>query len=351
MDLPILKVTFAILIALVTSQNIGTFGYEVIQDNGCRKVLLRAPNSTLAEKGKLRSSSLGEEVCAEVCGWWSCTTYYCPGDGICCTPGNPESKCCPADHPLCLPEACCPEGYPKICGRYCCEEDSFCCNGENCCSNEEACCSENQCCLEKAPCCKYGKSKTCCDKNVKVCCDGYGCLDPCESQFDAIGCELSALSLSSVDVEGGFCKFGKRLFRILRPDENPVRGIVAKNPFAQQTVNSHVGCGSLPRFTSQYISTTASLNVAKYYKARGEEKGRTGLRIAEIQLDKLPEHCRLEIVDLTTNANRNRYLDNRRAKNFARASCEVLLKCDVPIPCKVIDPTEEKKSLKDFGEL
>jgi len=37
--------------------------------------------------------------------------YYCPGDEICCTPGDPASKCCPADHPLCVPkenpEFCC----------------------------------------------------------------------------------------------------------------------------------------------------------------------------------------------------------------------------------------------------
>lgn len=351
MDLPILKVACTILIALITSQNTVASGYEVIQDNGCRKVLIHAPNHNLAEKGYLRSSNVGEEVRAEVCGWWSNTTYYCPGDGICCTPGDAESKCCPSDHPLCLPEGCCPKGYPKICGRYCCEENSFCCNGENCCCNEEECCGENQSYLEEAPSCEDGESKTSCDKNVQACCEGYGCVDPCESQFDALGCQLSALSLSSVDVESRFCTFGRRLFRILRPNENPAIGIVAKDPLAKKTVLSHVNCGSRPKYTSQYISATASLDVAKHYKAVGEKKGLTRLRIAEVQLDNLPKHCRLEIVDLTSEENRDHYLGKAVCKNFAKASCEVLLKCDVPIPCEVIDPTEEKKSLKDFGEL
>lgn len=343
----ILKVACTILIALTTRQNIGVLGYEVIQDNGCHKVLLQAPNHTLAEKGKLGSSKVGYEVCAEVGG----TIYYCPGDTICCTPGDPESKCCPEDHPLCLPEGCCPEGYPKVCGRYCCEEDSFCCNGENCCLYEEACCGEDQCCFEEAPCCDDGLFKTCCAKNILACCDGFGCVNPCESQFDAIGCQLSDLSLSSGSVEGSVCTFGKRVFRILRPDEIPKVGIVATNPFATRTVLSHVNCGSRPMYTSQYISATASLDVAKYYKSVGEKKGLTGLRIAEINLDNLPERCTLEIVDLTTEENRDEYLGNAVCKNFAKASCEVLLKCDVPIPCTVIDPSEEKKSLKDFGEL
>ena len=126
---------------------------------------------------------------------------------------------------------------------------------------------------------------------------------------------------------------------------------MAKDPLAKKTVLSHVNCGSRPKYTSQYISATASLDVAKHYKAVGEKKGLTRLRIAEVQLDNLPKHCRLEIVDLTSDENRDHYLGKAVCKNFAKASCEVLLKCDVPIPCEVIDPTEEKKSLKDFGEL
>lgn len=354
MDLQRLKVACAIWIFLLISQNVSVLGFKVIQDNGCKKVLLQKPNHILAEKGDLSSSKVevGYEVCAKICDPQGCTTYYCPGDEICCSPGNPNSKCCPADHPLCLPEGCCPEGYPKVCGQYCCEEDSFCCNGENCCTNEEACCGEDKCCTGKAPCCEYGESKECCDENLQACCDGYGCVAPCESQFDAIGCQLAGLSLSSDKVEtGSLCRFGKELWRILRPDEIPEVGLTAKNPQATKKVISHVNCGSRKGYASQYISTSASYKVAQYYKAKGEKEGLTGLRIAKIDLDALPKHCKLKMVDLTTKENRDKYLGKAVCKNYAKASCEVLLECDVPIPCHVVDPPPEKISSKNSGEL
>ena len=133
-----------------------------------------------------------------------------------------------------------------------------------------------------------------------------------------------------------------RLWRILRPDEDPKVGLVAKDPQACKTVISHVNCGSREGYKSQYISTTASYDVALRYKAKGEEKGLTGLRIAEIDLEDLPETCKLEIVDLTTEENRDKYLGNAVCKNFAKASCEVLLKCNVPIPCHVVEEVFER---------
>lgn len=276
---------------------------------------------------------------------------YCPRDGVCCTPGDPESKCCPSAQSLCLAEGCCPFEYQKICGRYCCKVDSFCCNGENCCKDGEACCGEEKCCLDEAPCCEYAKSKTCCDKNIRACCDGYGCTNPCVSQFDAIGCQLLDPSILAklTDSEGLGPPLKKKLYRILRVAENPM-AIVAKKRFAKKTVLSHVNCGSRRKYASQYISTTTSLNVAKHYKKVGEEKGLTGLRIAEIDRGDLPETC--TIVDLTSEENRDKYLGNAAVcKNFAKASSEVLFECDIPIPSKVIDPPEEKKFLKDLGEL
>ena len=333
-----------VLVAFVTTQFV--LGHEGARNNNCKKVLRQVPIAAAVQKGRELTSDNSQpnyQVCARVCASGSCTTYYCPGDGICCTPGDPNSKCCPAEYPLCLPEGCCPEGYPKVCGKYCCEEDSFCCNDENCCKNEDACCGKEQCCLEQSPCCKQDDSSICCVKDIMGCCEGYGCVPPCSSQFDAIGCQLASLSIVSEGekeslLTGGVCRFAKNLFRILRPDEIPKIGIVAKNPLADRTVLSHVNCGSRPKYTSQYISTTASLDVARYYKKKGEEKGLSGLRIAQIQLDKLPEGCKLKIVDLTTEENRNKYLGNAVCKNFAKASCEVLLECNVPIPCEVIDP-------------
>ena len=182
--------------------------------------------------------------------------------------------------------------------------------------------------------------------SLQACFDGYGCVDTSESEFDAIGSQLAGLSLSSGSVDGD-CKFGRKLWRILRPDEDPKVGIIAKNPQASRTVISHVNCGGRVGYKSQFISTTGLYKVARDYKAKDEGNGVKGLRIAEIYYDALPAHCKSKTVDLTTAENRDKYLRNAVCKNFAKASCEVLLQCDVPIPCRVVDPPEEK----DSGEL
>lgn len=329
-------ITYIVLVAFATSHFV--LGHDVSKNNNCKKVLRQVPTAAAAHKGRELENSqtnVGYQVCTRVS----------------CTPGDPQSKCCPAEYPLCLPQGCCPEDYPKICGKYCCEEESFCCSDEYCCKNEDACCGKEKCCLEQSPCCKQEDMSACCDKDSMGCCEGYGCVPPCPSQFDAIGCQLSSLSIDSETEKeslftGGFCKFGKVLYRILRPDENPKLGIVAKNPLANKSVLSHVNCGGRLKYASQYISTTTSLEVARYYKIMGEQKGWTGLRIALIHLDKLPEGCKLKIVDLTTEENRNKYLGKAVCKNFAKASCEVLLECNVPIPCEVIDPPP-----KDDGSI
>ena len=383
-------------------------GEKVAKHNSCKKVLGQEASSLTVAQISNVSSKARYEVCADIFG----VIFYCPGDEICCTPGDPFSKCCPADYPLCLPvenpEKCCPVGYPKLCGSYCCEVGSFCCNEKICCENEGACCGAQccedgefccnglsccdsgdsccgvkccdvgefccnginccdsvgvccgaqccdvgefccngisccdsvdaccgaQCCPEDASCCKQDGSSACCDKVTMGCCDGYGCVPPCPSQFDAIGCQLSSLSLDDKLLEAPY-GLPTNVYRLLRPDENP-DGIVAKNPGAQKSVLSHVNCGSRPKYASQFISTSASLDVAKDYKKKGEEKGITGLRICEFEVDKLPQTC--QIVDLTTEENRDKYLGNAVCKAYAKASAEVLLQCGVPIPCTVIDP-------------
>ena len=122
----------------------------------------------------------------------------------------------------------------------------------------------------------------------------------------------------------------------MRPDENPEEGLVAKDRSANETVLSHVKFGARYWYKSQFISTTKSLEVAKHYKTEDEEKGVTGLRIVKIDLDALPNKCNLQIVDLTIAENREKHLGKNVCKNFANYSQEVLLTCDVPIPCYVI---------------
>ena len=154
---------------------------------------------------------------------------------------------------------------------------------------------------------------------------------------DAIGDQLSRLSLDDKPSEAPYA-LPTNVYRILRPDENP-DGIVAKNPGTQRSVLSHVNCGSRPNYASQFISTSAFLDVAQDYKKKGEEKGLTGLRICEFEVDKLPQTC--QIVDLTTEENRDKHLGNAVCKAYAKASAEVLLQCGVPIPCTVIDPPNQ----------
>ena len=236
----------------------------------------------------------------------------------------------------------------------------------------------------------------------KACCDGYGCVDPCESPFEALGCHLGGLIFGGEEVEGRETEIaegreteneregereneregsereneregsereneregsengngresseaeraeersegsrearamGDKLYRIIRPDENP-RAIVAKDPSARKTVLSHVNCGGRENYASQFISTSATLETSRRYKAKGEAKGLTGLRICEIDVNQLRTKC--WIFDLTVEEYRRNFLGRAvMATNFAIASEEVLLQCNAPISCTVIDP-------------
>ena len=315
--------------------------------------------STVSQRGKqIRSGLTSDQICYRHCNWWGCTTYFCK-DGVCCKPGSKDGSCCPNRTPVCVPGGCCDKDFPKPCGEVCCKTDSFCCDEEVCCKDENSCCDQ-QCCIEDAPCCRHEDSKKCCSVETMACCDGYGCVDPCESQFDAIGCQFSDDGELSENGElpdngegpnGGELQLGPeesaaksrevraigdKLYRILRPNENP-QAIVPKDITAEKTVLSHVNCGSRPRYASQYISTSASLDVARKYKQRGEEKGLTGLRICEFDVSYLIERA-CQFFDLTEADNRKLYLGRAvMANRFANASQEVLLVCPFPVQCTVIE--------------
>ena len=171
-----------------------------------------------------------------------------------------------------------------------------------------------------------------------ACCgEGYGCVQPCESQFDAIGCITLTLN-DDLEIDDYTSVSGrwKVLYRILRPDE-VAKALVSKNPLAQKTVISHVNCGSRSYYKSQYISTTASLEVAQYYKEIGKQKGLKDLRITKIVVSDLPTDT--QIYDLTTDENRDTYIGSGPivCKNFAKKSEEVLLESKLPIQSEVIE--------------
>jgi hypothetical protein len=63
------------------------------------------------------------------------------------------------------------------------------------------------------------------------------------------------------------------LFRVLRPDESPHLGLIAKNPLATKKKAGHVSSGSRENFRSQFISFTRNFWLAMYF-ACGIENGR-----------------------------------------------------------------------------
>jgi RHS repeat-associated protein len=111
---------------------------------------------------------------------------------------------------------------------------------------------------------------------------------------------------------------GNFVYRNLRPDEDPVNGLVAKSPAATYTPAGHVLNGSRVNWRSQYISTTRSLAAANQW-ASG--------RMVRIDLDKLSGG----IFDLSTDAGRAKHgIKGFTAINRAKSSGEVLLTGHVP---------------------
>ena len=165
------------------------------------------------------------------------------------------------------------------------------------------------------------KVRLCAKKCKKACCDRYGCVSPCPSQMDAVGCWIRPSRSLSHDLRA----IPSKLYRILRPLENAAR-IVAKDPSATKSVLSHVNCGSRPNYVSQFISATASLDVAKRYRDKFQAKNNVKLRIGEFDTNELRRQG-VQMIDLTTEAGRNQHLGRAvMAKNFAKASQEVVLK-------------------------
>jgi RHS repeat-associated protein len=110
------------------------------------------------------------------------------------------------------------------------------------------------------------------------------------------------------------------VYRVIRADENPALGLTAKDPLATYTPEGHVLNGSRPGFASQYISTTRELRVAEKWAAI------SGDRIVGINLDAVDG----PVINLSTPAGRELYLNGITARNFAAASSEVLVEGSIP---------------------
>ena len=120
-----------------------------------------------------------------------------------------------------------------------------------------------------------------------------------------------------------------RLYRLLREDEQPKEeGIIAQSPNANKSVQEHVNFGS--NFTSQFISTSASMSAVRAFASRRFSKGK---RIATINVDELTKLGDVYYVDLTIPDNRYKYRLEGRAFTVARKYTEVLILGDIPPTC------------------
>ncbi|CAL4136557.1 unnamed protein product [Meganyctiphanes norvegica] len=332
------------------------------------------------------SSNVGGEVCAEI----GPVTWTCPGDTLCCEPGVPESTCCPV-FPCCLTfcctiegshcciggeEGCCTAGYTcceddKCCldGTKCCEDDK-CCPDETpvCCDGVPLCCPEGTecnkekltCCPEKTPkACSLGvccEDEDCCGDNCgcdsgNSCCNDDSCCDDtstsccpkgcngCKYPWSALPCTSETSNLAAYPTADTCPTPGSvngSIYRILRKEESCGKGLLAKDTSgsSEVTVDQHLACindssvfpnspyiifSSDPKSLEKLIGQFSSLN----------------LTLAKVDQSKIPSGC--TSIDLTNDANRNKYLaGDQRAMTFAQTWCPILIECGkVPIPCTV----------------
>ncbi|MEK3889457.1 DUF7587 domain-containing protein [Bacillus sp. FSL K6-3431] len=126
------------------------------------------------------------------------------------------------------------------------------------------------------------------------------------------------------------------VYRVLREDENPDKGIFAKAPEREHiTIAGHVNNGSKKTFKgSKYISTTKSFEVAlenatKDIMNAGKAQD---LRIIQIDLDKVPD----TYYDLTDPDVQDKYLVNskgepwEKVRRYANKSQELLIENVIP---------------------
>ncbi|EPR6524397.1 RHS repeat domain-containing protein, partial [Escherichia coli] len=114
-----------------------------------------------------------------------------------------------------------------------------------------------------------------------------------------------------------------KVYRVIRPDEDPLSGLFSLNPNNIKTVAGHVTSGS--RSPSQFISATKDLSIAEKWAAK------SGNRIVEIDLSKVSGGA----IDISSPKGLD-LLGNQFARRLAKGSSEVLF--DGPIPAGAINP-------------
>ena len=95
-------------------------------------------------------------------------------------------------------------------------------------------------------------------------------------------------------------------------------------------MEDHVGIGSSPGYTSQYISTTTDLSKAIGWRDKYTRNRKR--KIARITRNDV-NNAGCTVYDLNVASVKNKYLTTNKAKNYARVMCEVVLKCSRPLNC------------------
>lgn len=121
--------------------------------------------------------------------------------------------------------------------------------------------------------------------------------------------------------------FKKILYRLLRADEDPAKGLTAKDPNSDVTVDFHVSYGSNGS-DSRYISCSKTLEGITEFASHSTTFPR---RIVRIELNENDQD--INIIDLTNYYERIQHVFTQRGINFARKFDEVLVEGRIRAEC------------------
>jgi hypothetical protein len=133
------------------------------------------------------------------------------------------------------------------------------------------------------------------------------------------------------------------LYRVLREDEFIEDGILCQDKDSNRTVEKHIASGT--KYKSKYISTTSSLDVARYWAYfemnTPERKARkVPLRIVEIDIQLLAgTKYEKKCINLCNEEVRNHFIKGAIHKNWAKSSQEVLFVEEIPKFVSLQQPT------------
>lgn len=127
-----------------------------------------------------------------------------------------------------------------------------------------------------------------------------------------------------------FCLFFflKILYRLSRADEDPAKGLTAKDPNSGVTVDSHVSYGSHGS-DSRYISCSKTLEGINEFASHSRTFPK---RIVRLKINE--NHPEIKsIIDLTDSYELHRHVFTQQGINFARKFDEVLVEGRIRAEC------------------